>query len=216
MGAHAAAFGGRSEPGPASRGPSGTGKPIAHTAPRPRGTHGRRRGAHWQCARVKVICVVDQVPTAVVVTVVSSLLSRCLLAFDWILPGCTRLVPVLRQAEERGETNMRGRKARGRRWHTTSKSKGGRRGFVPPGLMGPASPAGPTEAGSVVPAPLPWSMPTPSPSQAPSHSPSGGHRGVPRIPYHSVSKGGFCTTPLGGVPGGPGAARRLPRACRRS
>ena len=67
--------------------------------------------------------------------------------------------------------------------------------------MGPASPAGPTEAGSVVPAPLPWSMPTPSPSQVPSHSPSGGRRGVPRIPY---------------VPGGPAAAPRLPRACRRS
>ena len=81
--------------------------------------------------------------------------------------------------------------------------------------MGPASPAGPTGAGSVVPAPLPWSMPTPSPSQVPSHSPSGGRRGVPRIPYHSLSKGGFCTTPLGGVPGGPGAARRLPRASRR-
>ena len=82
--------------------------------------------------------------------------------------------------------------------------------------MGPASPAGPTEAGSVVPAPLPWSMPpTPSPSQVPSHSPSGGRRGVPRIPNHSFSKGGFCTTPLGGVPGGPGAARPLPRASRR-
>ena len=81
--------------------------------------------------------------------------------------------------------------------------------------MGPASPAGPTGAGSVVPAPLPWSMPTPSPSQAPSRSPSGGRRGVPRIPNHSLSKGGFCTTPLGGVPGGPGAARPLPRASRR-
>ena len=86
---------------------------------------------------------------------------------------------------------------------------------VPPGLMGPASPAGPTGAGSVVPAPLPWSMPTPSPSQAPSHSPSGGRRGVPRIPYHLLSTTGFCTTPFGGVPGGPGAARRLPRASRR-
>ena len=85
--------------------------------------------------------------------------------------------------------------------------------------MGPASPAGPTGAGSVVPAPLPRSMPTPSPSKVPSHSPSGGRRGVPRIPYHSLSKGGFCTTPLGGVPGpgGPGAARRrpLPPASRR-
>ena len=81
--------------------------------------------------------------------------------------------------------------------------------------MGPASPAGPTGAASVVPAPLPWSMRTPSPSQVPSHSPSGGRRGVPRIPYHSLSKGGFCTTPLGGVPGGPGAARPLPRASRR-
>ena len=81
--------------------------------------------------------------------------------------------------------------------------------------MGPASPAGPTGAGSVVPAPLPWSVPTPSPSQVPSHSPSGGRRGVPRIPYHSLSTHSFCTTPFGGVPGGPGAARRLPRASRR-
>ena len=91
-----------------------------------------------------------------------------------------------------------------------------RRGvFVPPGLMGPASPAGPTGADSVVPAPLPWSMPAPSPSQVPSHSPSGGRRGVPRIPYHSLSAPSFCTTPFGGVPGGPGAARPLPRASRR-
>ena len=85
-------------------------------------------------------------------------------------------------------------------------------------MMGTASPAGPTGAGSVVPAPLPWSMPTPSHShwQVPSHSPSGGHRGVPRIPYHSFSTPSFCATPFGGVPGGPGAARRRPRACRRS
>ena len=33
--------------------------------------------------------------------------------------------------------------------------------------------------------------------------------------YHSLSTPSFCTTPFGGVPGGPGAARRLPRASRR-
>ena len=79
-----------------------------------------------------------------------------------------------------------------------------------PGIAGRAE-----GAGSVVPAPLPWSMPAPSPSQVPSHSPSGGRRGVPRIPYHSLSTPSFCTTPFGGVPGGPGAAPRLPRASRR-
>jgi hypothetical protein len=51
--------------------------------------------------------------------------------------------------------------------------------------MGTASPAGPTGAGSVVPAHLPWSMPASSHSQVPSHSPSGGRRGVSRIPKYS-------------------------------
>ena len=37
----------------------------------------------------------------------------------------------------------------------------------------------------------------------------------PAFPIHSLSTTGFCTTPFGGVPGGPGAARRLPRASRR-
>jgi hypothetical protein len=66
--------------------------------------------------------------------------------------------------------------------------------------------------------PAPSESPSLSLSRVPSraHLPSGGRRGVPRIPYHSLlSTAGFCATPFGGVPGGPGAARRLPRASRR-
>jgi hypothetical protein len=65
-----------------------------------------------------------------------------------------------------------------------------------------------------VPAPLPWSKPTPSPSQVPSHSPSGGHRGVARIPYHSLLSKYKVPPSAACRPGGPGAARRLPRAAR--
>ena len=74
-----------------------------------------------------------------------------------------------------------------------------------------------TGAGSVVPAPLPWSMPTPSPSQVPSHSASGGGRGVPRIPNNEFPKyQSFWTTPLGrrtfpAAHEPPGGALRLTR-----
>ncbi len=90
--------------------------------------------------------------------------------------------------------------------------------FVPPGgLMGPTSPAGPTGAGSVVPA---LAMVHADPFSKPSALPFA-IRWPPRSSPYSLSFLNFFVfvpppSKLGGVPGGPGAgARRLPRACRR-
>jgi hypothetical protein len=65
--------------------------------------------------------------------------------------------------------------------------------------MGPASPAGPTGAGSVVPAPLPWAHgPAVNTAKYPPirhSSPDGGRCEVPRIPYLPLSNRSFVPPP---------------------
>ena len=80
-------------------------------------------------------------------------------------------------------------------------------------MMGPACIAGRADGSRLCRA-SPLAMVHADPFSHPSTLPFAIRR-PPRSSPHSLSTHSFCTTPFGGVPGGPGAARRLPRASRR-